>query len=527
MNLIEDRWIPVHRQNGEEEKIAPWELTSNFDRNPIVALAAPRPDFQGGLMQFLIGLLQTAAPPDEDSGLEWEDWFEEEPPEPEKLRAKFDPLVDCFHLDGDGPRFMQDLQLQGESDVGIRALLIDSPKKNTINNNEDHFVKRGCVNGICYACAATALFTFQTNAPAGGTGYRTSLRGGGPLTTLVALDSEGSGVEHETLWHNLWLNILYRHTLDNECNNSLQGLQHIFPWLAPTRTSESHTGQTTYPTDVHPLQMYWGMPSRIRLDFDNMRKGDCDTCGLEGAVLVTHFIRTNLGINYFSEGWQHPLSPYYYKGKERLLLPCHPQSNGFPYTHWAGLLLETDQKVPAQVVTEFHSRRQKHEQFRLWVFGYDMSKDKAKNWYETVFPLYFFLNKSKGAHFSTRIRSKIDASELVAGYVIKQTKEALNLTKNLEVVRTRFYEATEHDFLLSMKALYNTVTDGEDESDILKSWYNVIKKAGMKLFDDYTFREDVAFSDMKRIVQARKKLMKDLNGNKLRNIYTSLNDGRR
>ena len=109
MNLIEDRWIPVRRQNGKEEKIAPWELTSNFERNPIVALAAPRPDFQGGLMQFLIGLLQTAAPPDEDNGLEWEDWFVE-PPEPETLRTEFDPFVDYFHLDGDGPLFMQDLE---------------------------------------------------------------------------------------------------------------------------------------------------------------------------------------------------------------------------------------------------------------------------------------------------------------------------------------------------------------------------------------------------------------------------------
>ena len=160
-------------QNGEEEKIAPWELTSNFEHNPIVSLSAPRPDFQGGLMQFLIGLLQTAAPPDEDNDLEWENWFEK-PPKPEELRAKFDPFVDCFYLDGYGPRFMQDLELKKETakvkEYSIYALLIDAPGENTVKNNTDHFVKRDCVIGMCYPCAATALFTLQTNAPSGGAG---------------------------------------------------------------------------------------------------------------------------------------------------------------------------------------------------------------------------------------------------------------------------------------------------------------------------------------------------------------------
>ena len=232
MNLIEDRWIPVRRQNGEEEKIAPWELTSNFEHNPIVALAAPRPDFQGGLMQFLIGLLQTAAPPDEDSGLEWEDWFEEEPPEPEKLRAKFDPFVDCFHLDGDGPRFMQDLELRKKTskvrESSVQALLIDAPGEKTIKDNTDHFIKRDGVHGLCSSCAATALFTFQTNAPSGGQGHRTSLRGGGPLTTLIVLDPQGSEIEIETLWHNIWLNILDKRTIKSEWHTEVEQIASHF-----------------------------------------------------------------------------------------------------------------------------------------------------------------------------------------------------------------------------------------------------------------------------------------------------------
>ena len=63
MNLIHDAWIPIRRKHGEETRIAPWEVTTRYSDDPVVALAAPRPDFNGALIQFLIGLLQTTCAP--------------------------------------------------------------------------------------------------------------------------------------------------------------------------------------------------------------------------------------------------------------------------------------------------------------------------------------------------------------------------------------------------------------------------------------------------------------------------------
>ena len=63
MNLIEDPWIPARRRSGVAGRIAPWELTEGFDTDPWVEVAAPRPDFDGALVQFLIGLLQTCLAP--------------------------------------------------------------------------------------------------------------------------------------------------------------------------------------------------------------------------------------------------------------------------------------------------------------------------------------------------------------------------------------------------------------------------------------------------------------------------------
>jgi CRISPR system Cascade subunit CasA len=60
LNLLEERWVPIRRASGRAERIAPHEITERIDSDPVVALDAPRPDINGALIQFLIGLVQTA-----------------------------------------------------------------------------------------------------------------------------------------------------------------------------------------------------------------------------------------------------------------------------------------------------------------------------------------------------------------------------------------------------------------------------------------------------------------------------------
>ncbi len=317
INLMIDPWIPVRREDGMETCIAPWQIVE--PENPAIALAAQRPDFNGALMQFLIGLLQTAATPPNHN--DWADWLEQ-PPSVEELKARFSRFSESFELSGDGPCFMQDFNpLEGEPKP-ISALLIDAPGGKSLKDNTDHFVKRGEVAGLCAACAATALFTLQTNAPSGGVGHRTSLRGGGPLTTLVVLDPEGSRLK-ETLWRNLWLNVLDAQAVASMTgNNEKLAGSDIFPWLAPTRTSESKAGCDTTPKDAHPLQMFWGMPRRIRFDWSDAAVGECDLCGKTDDLVVRCYVTTNYGINY-AGAWQHPLSPHYIDAKSGQPIPVH------------------------------------------------------------------------------------------------------------------------------------------------------------------------------------------------------------
>ena len=81
----------------------------------------------------------------------------------------------------------------------IAALLIEQPGDKTLKDNTDLFIHRGQMQSLCPACAAAALYTLQAFAPSGGKGHRTSMRGGGPLSTLL---------KGRNLWESVWLNVL-------------------------------------------------------------------------------------------------------------------------------------------------------------------------------------------------------------------------------------------------------------------------------------------------------------------------------
>ena len=202
MNLINNQWIRCARQSDRTiSRIAPHEITQDIDSdNPITDVIADRPDFKGALYQFLIGLLQTIIPPKDEK--EWRKLWDT-PPSPEELKTRFATMAYAFNVDAEGPGFMQDFDLTEGEAKPISALLIDAPGGKTLRDNLDHFVKRDRIEAVCQSCAALALFTMQTNAPAGGVGHRVGVRGGGPLTTLLCLDETNQ--KPHTFWHTLWL----------------------------------------------------------------------------------------------------------------------------------------------------------------------------------------------------------------------------------------------------------------------------------------------------------------------------------
>jgi CRISPR system Cascade subunit CasA len=499
-NLINDKWIPVRRRDGAEEKIAPCQIADKHSRNPIIEIKAPRPDFTGALIQFLIGLIQTTFQPKDDD--EWRKRFSS-PPKTDELEKAFSKVADAFNLDSGKHRFMQDAEIDGDA-LSVNALLINSPGDNTVKKNADFFVKSQAVEGFCNSCIATALFAMQTNAPSGGQGHRTSLRGGGPLTTLVL---------GENLWEAVWLNVLNKKDFSNLVDGSKKSKpEDTFPWLAPTRTSEG--GKNTTPVDLNPAQMFWATPRRILLNFKDTESGTCAICGDKSDRLVKSYSTKNFGVNY-EGGFKHPLSPHYTDNRGTLL-PRHAKQGGVTYRHWLGLILDDEVKKyeSATVIKKFIDDGRESSgngvEKVFWAFGYEMDNMKAVCWHESRMPL-LYIEENIREEFTHETASLVNAADEVSGNLISCLKEAWFPRKqdakgDFSFAGIAFWHKTETAFYATLQKLKTELEKKEDTEETRRGWHKTIYRESIRIFDLYANSGDIADGDMGRIAKARNNL---------------------
>ncbi len=538
-NLIDEQWIPVKRRDGTPDMIAPWEVTEKFLENPVVALNAPRPDFNGALIQFLIGLVQTTAAP--ANRIEWKQRLSS-PPVPDLLKVRFLSVHDSFELGGEKTRFMQDYEGFECKPKPIDWILIGAPTENTLVENRDHFIKRDAVACMCPSCCSAALLAMQINAPMGGPGYRTSIRGGGPLTTIVIGDGKFG-----TLWQNVWVNVLEEKTFNTLCNSQKTAPEESFPWLA------KYNPQVTE-QEIHPAQLFWAMPRRIRLDFNKPRMGKCEVCAVESGVLITSYREVNKGTEYLAPV-KHPLSPYdNRKGKGVLAR----RTGGVGYRHWLGLILPDRNNAidPAVVVHEYVNNRQQGEwQFRLWAFGYDMKSMKAQCWYEGTIPLLQVGHAIRSV-FEDYITGMVKAASAAAENLRIAIKNALHGTPKFDSItkittwtykdikklppdenkrRARilyetseqtvfmaaeslFWQNTEAPFYGTLQELKPALESGADGLQSRTAWHETLCREARRVFDDQVWEGPIEDGDPKRIVIARRELDKFNRGKKIKEL---------
>lgn len=582
MNLIYDPWIPVRRADGSREIIAPWQLTEGIADNPIVAVASPRPDFDGALTQFLIGLLQTTCPPENASA--WRLW-RQEPPLKEVLLERFETIKSAFDFGSEGAVFMQDLTLgptdfqkktkrklpanadddEEEGLTPIASLLIEAPGKITKDQNRDHFIKRDVIIGLCPCCTASALFTLQTNSPGRGSGYRTSIRGGGPLTTIIIHD--GDVRTSKSLWTTCWLNVLDRtRWLSGRSGNpDKQVLSERFPWLARTRTSENDEGVTT-PDDIHPDQQYWAMPQRIRLAMAKQESdARCDLCGSNGQPLYRHYYTKKFGISYKGD-FRHPLSPYD-------LIDGHPRTvltdpGGIGYRHWLGLIENEANSVRqrATVIERFvmESPPQRREAL-VWAFGFDIyNSNKVRGWTDAQLPI-FDLPKEVRDLFVPIVKNMVVVSNRVCGMTLrsilrasffkpkgKKQKRGKAGNSYTEIIwgypkplkkfnkaeedmdkivlneqralmyssRSAFWDNTEQKFIVAMRAIKDALgsSDRNAENEILERWLNDLRKEARHCLELFSASGDFDGVDPRRLALAEYELNGALSNPQLREL---------
>ena len=524
LNLIRDPWIPVATRSGRRFPVRPCNLTLAIDNDPIVDIDWPRADFRAAQLEFLIGLLITACQPKGNSA--WQRWWDK-PASPDELAARFAPFEAVFDVDGPGPHFLQDQGNLGNETVPIAGLLIEQPGANTEKNNADLFVKRGQMEVLARSTAAIALYTLQAFAPSGGAGHRTSLRGGGPLTTLAVPSSKIS------LWHLLWLNVppVFKESEDELPERRLTD---VFPWLAPTRISDK-TGAATNLADIHPTQCFWGMPRRVALMFEpNTEKLACDITGVVEDIIVRTYRTKPWGVNY--QNVPHPLTPAYrVKPTDLEWLPVHPQPGGTAYRHWLSFVQASTTRKPAACIAEAERRLAAiggaaSARPRLRLLGYDMDNMKARGFVETEMPLLFASDAGRGENeqprqlaFETLVQRLVGGATETVSLVTRAIKDAKGGDggTELDLVRETFFKDTETAFFeAATEGLYKIESAPLDQSllqDLANQWRETtLRPAAEKAFDrevPIAALTDMAdFAAIEKMVNARRFLLVALAG---------------
>ena len=304
----------------------------------------------------------------------------------------------------------------------------------------------------------------------------------------------------------------------------------VFPWLAPTLTSESN--RVAAPKGRSPLLMYWACPRRIRLNYGAIDTGVCTISGETGTMLNSYFTQ-NYGANYV--GLQHFLSPHYEKGGE--ILPLHPNAGGMTYRHWLGWAIgDSDGKTPIIVAKNVALARKGASRgflarASLWCFGFDMDNMKARGWQESTIPSLIFENAEAERVNIDRLRPDIKgaiAASVEAAFTIrKQVRLAWKIESGIpEGVEKEFWNATEPEFEKMIRKIHGAYDSPDELGDGVppeveqqkELWAQRLIEVGLALFDKWAVSGGVEFEDTEKLTKSRRILHSKKYKNQIRNL---------
>ena len=472
LNLISDPWIPVYRREGRDVVVVRPAQIADLD---VQDFAWPRPDLNLACHELLIGLTYLACPPkNEDARLS--------PPDQDAFQDALAPLAPAFNLLGDGPRFLQDIEPLDGDRKPPDMLFIDSSgvTKDTLKKNVDLMVRRDRYENLPLPLAAMALYTLQAFAPSGGGGNRTSIRGGGPMVTLVRPAGQG-------LWPLIWANVPRGKAHDYD------ELENALPWMRPTVTSENDEPVVPKADPDHDpeAEMFFGQPRRLQL----LTTDDGNT--------VTGVIQRKHGANY--EQWIHYLSPYY-EDKDGQQRPVHPKPGSFGYRDWRGIILQSDKRKRPENL-ERYLDSEGAPRVDLIVAGWAMENAKPRDflWSEQpVFPL------SQDAEFSTKVMVEAaeQASFALALCVSEGMAEHKTTAGTANAAKQAFFNQTQSTFEDQVAKL-----SGGAPADP-ESWLDKLRQVALSIFDEYVLPGLFEMQETRRsnAISARKSLVGTFRG---------------
>ena len=476
LNLIRDSWIPVRvRQQGPgapPRLVAPHELAGEA----VTGFCWGRADFNLSCRELITGLLQLAMPPQDD-----DEWYRHwNRPDPDRWRRALAPWAPYFELGGAGPRFAQDFEPFEDrvSPARLRSaasLLYDSPGLATMARNADHFVKRAGRPPLQPGEIAMALHVLQSWAPAGGGGYRVSMRGGGPLVTMVSPEApEHAG---HRLARELWANVMPGPALA-PADAAL-----ALPWLRPAILSDGDN--SVGPQESHPLEAYFGLPRRLRL-----------AGGAGGSILVCQL---PYGTRY--QGWRHPLSPQMRPRPDSGWMPVRARPSEPDQRHWPDWSMPERTgglRRPAPVVAAF--RRRGAGRLRILAGGWAVDRARIDNFTIGIWPVIPEMDAAGGdrvacmanitSAFAAALRRACrlgqDASDTLTEEFLRQTAPAFDAAiTEIEAGRGQEVEANwAEESLARAVAVAGRAAPGAERESIRDAFTAIVRRQlGLSLQD--------------------------------------------
>lgn len=282
MNLLEDAWIPVRADGGTGtfRLLTYRELLCNAGNWQV---SLPRDDLELACVQLLVCMTQVMFLPEDDQALRAR---LAAPLSPEDFAVGVEPCGDWFDLDHPTQPFMQTRGVKASEDTPIQKLLIGLPE----GNNHAFFNEAGEVRRLSGPLAAIGLFNQASNSPSFGGGFKGSLRGGAPVTTLVA---------GKTLRDTVWRNVLTRPRVAQR-QIATPGFEQDQPtWVKPIKEKE-----TIHWNEIGLVRGLFWQPAQVEL-LKSEVVAPCDVLGGKAVPVYTGFRKEKF--NFTVDGlWPHP-----------------------------------------------------------------------------------------------------------------------------------------------------------------------------------------------------------------------------